>query len=301
MPWSTVCRVATDAGTGLVQGERARRVGHEAGALPGAGRRAPGSRPRPRSRSTSSAAGCCCPTAARPCASRRARAPTSRRGSGCSPSTPRCSAPSSRTSTSCSPRACRTPGRTSCRRCGTALLADDRLLLLGADGRAHRGAADRAGRGAAGVRRAVRRARGVRHPALACSTTTCTTTTCSRRRAGWPAAGLRLGRRRGRAPVRHAAGQPAGGLRPAPGCGRGAPELLRLRDAYLSRGRTTATRPTCARRPGSRCGSVGCRGPTATGGRRWSGGEAPTRAPFGDGVPAGCSSSAAPMPLEDAD
>ena len=62
-----------------------------------------------RSRMTATAAGCCCPTAARPCGLRRAGTPISPTGSRCWWSTPRCSG--------CSPRAPRRWSRSACRTC----------------------------------------------------------------------------------------------------------------------------------------------------------------------------------------
>ena len=204
-PWSTVWRVPTDAGPVWFKanasrhrprGQRSTRCWCVA---------TPAHVLDPARRSTPTAGGCCCPTAARPCARWRAArtdlAAWERMLRGVRPDAARAS---SRTSTSC--RAAGVPDAAPDRAAGDA---------RGTPGRRPDAAARRRGRAHVGrsatscwptrptVRRAVPRPRGVRHPASRCSTTTCTTTTCSRRPSrAEPLRVFDWGDAVGRAPVR---------------------------------------------------------------------------------------------------
>ena len=222
-------------------------------------RRVPGPRARARWPSTPTAAGCCCPTAGRRCATSRARGPTWRCGSGCWSSTPSCSGRRSRYVDELLAAGSRTAGPSGCPRCATPCWptrpADDRTA-----GRAHRAAARRAGGRRPGVRRDVRATSRRSASRPRCSTTTCTTTTSSRPTA--PGGPMRVFDW-GDAVVGHPFGTLLVTLRVVAhwtGLPNGAPELLRLRDAYLEPWTDDSTAPTLRRPAGWRCGSAACCG-----------------------------------------
>ena len=186
---------------GLVQGEHAAASRHEARALPGPGppvRRATCSTPL----ALDVERGCLLlPDGGPTLREARGRAHRRRRrGSGCSRSTPPCSAVSSPASTSCvATGADRSPGPTQLPGDARRPARRRRAAAARRRGRAHRGAAGRAASpSSAAYAAAVRRAGGVRHPALAAARRPARQQRVRAGRAGRAAAGLRLGRRCGR-------------------------------------------------------------------------------------------------------
>ena len=231
----------------------------------------------PRSHSTSIAAGCCSPTAVRPCARSRERAPTS-------PLWERMLVEYAQLQRALEPYVDELLGRGRPRsRAGRAAGGPRRLLddARPAAGRRRDGLTDDRAGGSARVRAGVRRLRRagcLRHRAVPAARRPARRQRVRAARPGGPLRVFDWGDAVVGHPFGDAARQPAGGHRPR-GPRAGAAELLRLRDAYLEPWTGDHDRADLVEAAGWRCGSAGWRAPTATGGRtlEWHGPPAAVR------------------------